>query len=384
VSQRKKYHLRAKPNKKARNRRWHIWWWEDGRQKFHPESFERKGVAEDLIERWLRRERMRGGTVTFQSFAADFFTDQERCPYLARHRNLSESTVYVHKNNLERIIEQFGDRRIDQITDYEFEQWLLHLRRKPKKKGRKPSDMPELSGRSKNSILETYRIIMREARKARLIESLPEIDRLENQYRSRGILSEEEVSTLFPEEEVALHERWSLQEKDHSGYTFGLMAKVQLHGGMRPGEVRALQPFQVYPEQNTLFLIHQFDGEGRLAPLKKSTSSEKRKRFVRIPTATKEQLWRWIKTNGIDRDYYLRRFKKVLEKNGIEPGERWLVPYSLRYTFRSRIHGHIDLETIMQLMGHRSEEMSEHYNQVNPEQFKVFGQYQRKIDELWY
>jgi hypothetical protein len=35
------------------------------------------------------------------------------------------------------------------------------------------------------------------------------------------------------------------------------------------------------------------------------------------------------------------------------------------------------------MMGHRSEQLSEHYLRFNPEQFKVYQQYQEIIDRLW-
>ena len=64
-------------------------------------------------------------------------------------------------------------------------------------------------------------------------------------------------------------------------------------------------------------------------------------------------------------------------------GERILVPYSLRYTFRSRSQGSIEVKALMDMMGHRSEQMSEHYLRFNPEQFKVYRKYQDVVDRLW-
>ena len=37
----------------------------------------------------------------------------------------------------------------------------------------------------------------------------------------------------------------------------------------------------------------------------------------------------------------------------------------------------------MQMMGHKSIEMSDHYLQIDPEQFQVYRQYQEIIDRLW-
>ncbi|KKM05843.1 hypothetical protein LCGC14_1749970 [marine sediment metagenome] len=81
--------------------------------------------------------------------------------------------------------------------------------------------------------------------------------------------------------------------------------------------------------------------------------------------------------------YLSERFKRGLQTAGIRVGERILVPYSLRYTFRSRSQGSLEVKTIMDMMGHRSEQMSEHYLRFNPEQFEVYQQYQEIIDRLW-
>lgn len=394
---RKKYHIKVRPNKNARTRWYEIWWWEGEAQRFHTERYQRKSDAKSQIDQWEADERRIENHTKFAFFASDFFTNPERCPYLARHRNLKPATVSGRRGDLERIVERFGGYRIDQISDLEFESWLTRLHWKPKKKSQKEEDMPPLSGSSQNSIIETYMIVMRAAKKARLIQHLPDIERAARNSKHRDILFDEELKKLFPADEVDIHERWSLAEGDRSGYMFGLMAKVQLQGGMRPGEVRALQPTQLFPEHNTIYIVHQLDSTDRIAPLKKSTSDDKRLRFVRIPSSTMNQLVRWVKSNEIApdefiftfdsgfvrKDYYRRRFSKVLIKNGINSGDRWLTPYTLRYTFRSRMHGNMDLKTIMDMMGHRSEEVSENYLQINPEMFKVFERYQAKINGLW-
>lgn len=41
------------------------------------------------------------------------------------------------------------------------------------------------------------------------------------------------------------------------------------------------------------------------------------------------------------------------------------------------------LKDIMEAQGHKSEEMSQYYLQIDPEMFRVFDQYQDRIDEVW-
>lgn len=394
---RKKYHIKTRPNKSARVRWYQIWWYEGETQRFDTTRYQRRSDAEDRIRELEEKDGSIDGRVTFGSFARDFFTEPEKCPYLAKHKNLKQRTIIDKRRNLKRIIDRFGNYRIDNILDLEFEVWLENLRYLPKKKSQKHEDMPILSGSSKNAIIETYMTVMKAAKKSRVIMYLPDIERSERESKHRDILLEDEVKTLFPPEHLDLHETWSLAADDKSGYMFGLMALVQLHGGMRPGEVRALQPFQIYQEYNTIYIIHQLDGDDQLSPLKMSNNDDKRLRFVRIPADTMFNLTKWVEAQGIaardyifkfdgapiKKDYYRRRFKKILIKNDINIGDRWLTPYSLRYTFRSRLHGRVDLESIMSMMGHKSIDVSKIYYRVDPEQFKVFETYQDKIDSMW-
>ena len=90
----------------------------------------------------------------------------------------------------------------------------------------------------------------------------------------------------------------------------------------------------------------------------------------------------YLRSTGLlDRRW--NRFEIGIKNAGIKKEEWRLVPYSLRYTFRSKYQGHIDLQAVMQMMGHRSIEMSDHYLQIYPEQFQVYQQYQEIIDRLW-
>jgi integrase len=74
---------------------------------------------------------------------------------------------------------------------------------------------------------------------------------------------------------------------------------------------------------------------------------------------------------------------RALERAGIETKGRKLTPYSLRYTWRSKMAGRMRLKDIMEAQGHRSEEMSRHYLHIDPEMFGVFDDYQQIIDETW-
>jgi len=210
------------------------------------------------------------------------------------------------------------------------------------------------------------------------------------------ILTTGEIKSLFPDTRPALKDIWQIDEQDHYGFMFGVMFRVMLHAGLRPGEGRALSVEQLYPEYNGILVDRQVDSEEVVALPKKGTTEDRRMRLVVIPTNTMEFLmslaheltiqkgFLFLYNEKLVRKEYLeKRFKKGLENTGIQVGERNLVPYSLRYTFRSKTHAILDAELIREMMGHRSQEISEHYLRINPEQFAIFKPYIERIERLW-
>jgi len=155
---------------------------------------------------------------------------------------------------------------------------------------------------------------------------------------------------------------------------FGILFRTILHAGMRPGEGRALRLEQLYPEHNGILIDQQIDSQEELAPVKKSTAADPRRRLVLVPKRTMELLTGWAQKTGtregllflfdgkpIRKEYLGDRFEVALRNAKIPVGERMLVPYSLRYTFRSRAQGNLDPRAIMDMMGHRSAEVSDIY-----------------------
>jgi len=249
-----------------------------------------------------------------------------------------------------------------------------------------------LSGSVKNSIINTLRIVLEEARRAGWISVVPQFRRFARRSMRKDILTAAECSALFPDDPGELAKIWRVGDKDTTGLMFGVLFRVILHAGMRPGEGRALNPEKVFPEYNGILIARQLDSSGVAALPKKGYVEDRRQRTVIIPEKTMELLTDIMNGSGfiftyagrpVRKDYLKDRFKRGLKTAEIRVGERILVPYSLRYTFRSRSQGSIEVKTIMDMMGHRSEQMSEHYLRFNPEQFQVYQQYQEIIDRLW-
>jgi integrase len=383
-----KYHLTARPSKYAKNKIWYAWWWEiedEGKKHriFRSTSQRLKNEAEQVIEEWQKGKELQASG-TLGTFAKNFFLPG-RCLYLAwksEQGGLKAHTVYEHRKNLEKyMLPQFGSSLLAELGPVKIEKWLRSL---------------PLSGSTKNSIINTFNLGLKEAKREKRIRELPGIRCFARRSMRPDIQTTGETKTLFPDTRPALEDIWQIDGQDRYGFMFGVMFRVMLHAGLRPGEGRALSVEQLYPEYNGILVNRQVDSEEVVALPKKETTEDRRMRLVVIPTITIELLKELIRELAIRqgflflynerlvrKEYLEKRFKKGLENAGIHAGERNLVPYSLRYTFRSKTHGILDAELIREMMGHRSQEISEHYLRVNPEQFAIFKPYMERIERLW-
>jgi integrase len=378
-----KYHLYVRPNRTARNRIWYAWWWEGEKRISKSTGCRLKSDALREIEEWKAQDR-RKESGTLEAFAADFFLPG-RCPYIAwkaEQGGIKQHTVYEHRKNLtKKILPALGKRLLADIGPVDVETWLRTL---------------SLSGSAKNGILNTVNILMQEALRARKISQAPRFRRFARRSMQKDILSGAECRVLFPDTEEELAQVWKVAEKDVTGLMFGILFRVMLHAGLRPGEGRALHLEQLYAEHNGILIDRQIDSEDALALPKKSTTADTRRRLVLVPKTTMELLTRWVELAGIGEGYlflfdgkpirkeYLKsRFDKGLENAKVRVGERILVPYSLRYTFRSRAEGNLDQRAIMDMMGHRSLEVSDIYLRFDPDQFAALKPYQENIESFW-
>ncbi len=374
------YHLTPRPNKYVKNKIWYAWSRQDGKRVYRSTGKRLKGDAQKVIQGWEDQD-IRKASGTLRAFSKDFFIPG-RCPYLAwksEQGGLKNQTIYEHRKNLKKyILKQFGDKLLSEIGPVEVENWLRTL---------------PLSGSTKNTMIGTFNIVLTEAKRAKLIRELPGFRRFARRSIRCDILTTAEVRVLFPDDELDIVNIWKFN--DEYSFMFGLMFRLILHAGMRPGEGRAVDVSQIYPEYNGVLIDRQIDSDKVVTLPKKGTTEDRRERLVIIPDSTMKMITGWIESRDIQetlfeyegqavkKEYLEKRFRIALKNAGIRVGERKLVPYSLRYNFRSRMQGVIDADTIRSMMGHRSQEVSDRYLQIDPEQFAVYKPYQDRIDNLW-
>lgn len=391
-----KYHLTPRPNKQARNKIWYVWYWDELQGKrIHRSTGERlKSEALKKVRQWEEEDRLRmSGDLS--SLAANFFVPGE-CPYLDWKKELKQRTISEHRRNLtDYILKEYGGRVPASITAPEVEKWLK-------------TTYPKKSGSWKINLLNTFRIILTELQRARVVVYVPKFRSPPKVSTRADAFTGEELKKLFPEDEIDLALLWTRRRKnqqtgklevdtyDKAGLLFGLMFKVMLQAGMRPGEVRALTVDCVYLDFSGIHIARQIDSEGELTYLKKAGAEDRRERLVKIPKDTMEQLTGWMNSQGSNEGFiFTYNDKPVRTENlegrfdiGVKNAQvategRKIVPYSLRFTYRSRVEGFMQRREIMDAMGHKSDEMSLHYLHVHPEQFRAMEIEQHRIEEIW-
>lgn len=124
----------------------------------------------------------KGPAPTLREYAADFFL-WDRSGWIRRQhakgRLFSRGVAKLRRAQLENnLFPAFGDLPLDQFTAMEVETWLVQL---------------ELANQTKNHILDTLNIVLREAKREKLIASNPltVVERMANTYRKRDTLSRE-------------------------------------------------------------------------------------------------------------------------------------------------------------------------------------------------
>jgi integrase len=221
---------------------------------------------------------------TFGEFSAGWW-NVETCRYLKwreLHEPLSKSSVHMHKSNFDKYIKDyFAKFSIDEITSDMVEVWLIDLSKKIVKGNRGKKIM--MKARTINMILVTFRLMMKEAVKRKIIKVDPchGVTKLKTQEFEREILTIEEVKLLFPAD-------WSTVWEDKVVYNAHRLAAVT---GLRAGELLGLRGEYVFNDY--LHICGQFTKYGYSTHTK-----TKHNRNVPITLLIKQELEELLLANG--------------------------------------------------------------------------------------
>jgi integrase len=130
-----------------------------------------------------------------------------------------------------------------------------------------------LSNSSRNTILYTLKLVMREAKRDGIIDMVPEFEPFKRSSKRQDVLSGEELEGLFPDDEKELIRIWKRsddmrKEQDEIALMFGTIFCVAVSAGLRSGEARALHRDQISIENGGLAIDRAVDDLGLIGPLK--------------------------------------------------------------------------------------------------------------------
>jgi integrase len=254
-------------------------------------------------------------------------------------------------------------------------------------------------------MLYTLKMIMQEARREGIIEYVPEFEPFKRTGKRQNVLSSEELTALFPYDEKELIGVWKRpddmrKERDEIALMFGTLFCVTVSAGLRSGEIRALHREQVSVPNSGRLIDRAIDEGGLIGPLKKATTEDSRSRAVIIPEITLKTLERWImrydetpqypgllfhyRGKPVANYYILDRFRFGLDRMGIDHETRRLTVHCLRYTYNTRMKTLLSAQVLREFIGHRSEAMTDHYdNPILLERLVAFQNVRPTVEQFW-
>lgn len=426
-----KYHLYRRKLVNARGKEyivWYYWYKENGKQIRKPcgrgcrlkrdaEAFIAKLEAQNAMITPLQTSKSKNGNFAaaayriFQELAAEMF--QPDAMHLVRQKladgiAIKETTRLAHRGRLENyLIPRWGHATFERFEDesfaYDFQDWLVGLRKAGK-------DEP-ISNSLRNNIIETMSICLREAKRKRLIKTVPDMGtiRFIRHSRRQNTLSLEEIYRLFPEDPAALDEIWRLKDsRDYpgTGILFGAMFCLGLSAGLRSGELRAVcgDQFVRYRLQDGSYLYglivdKAFDSTGHINDtLKKGNDENLRHRAVILAEKTMRIVNLYIDSNPvvdgpvflfhghtISKELLNARLKVGLANAKIDmSGNRHMTVHALRYTYNTRMKALVSEQTLHEFIGHTSSEMTQLYDRPHMEERLLQLADQRgAIEKFW-
>jgi integrase len=375
-----------------------IWYYRLADEKtFHSTGRRDRATAEaEIIAHPGKRLRdpRAGRLLTLNEFAADFFV-LGMCKWIAKQHALGHSfeqwTAAARPSYLTKhILPKFGSWLLTKITKHAVMEWLVEL---------------ELSNQTRNHLLYTLRIIMREAKDANLIHEDPllAVERFGDSYQARDAFTAAELRALFPPGKAELRKIWG---KPPTSALFMLMAGA----GLRSGEARALRWRHVLWGEKALLLEDTCKGQGKHLVIGPIAEKKGGARIELLPSRCVEELADWRKEAlfedpddlifpGDDRQIPLCRntvgrrlsvaiqrvnamSRKKKQPEPISIGEKILVVHSMRHTYVTRMRRLAPRG--IPLAGHHSETITDRYDHPNlVEQIRDREAMRPALEAIW-
>ena len=272
---------------------------------------------------------------------------------------ISEDTRSQKRQHIELIIQQWGERSINDLKVSEIEQYLLK---------------DTHSGSWKNFYLETFGNIYDETIwKCESPVTKPRFQKFARNSKKADIFTIDELNKIF---NVDLWEN----------YQEYLLFYITATCGLRIGEARALRVNQFYLKEQFLLVNGFCKKDGfRTNYNKKGNDSEKKFRIVPLTNETVIKIAAYITKHKLDSEDYMfsnqgrpftqnhlyKTFLGIINELHLNPlNTRKLVPHSLRFTYVTRMRTELPIEDVRRLVGHNSIEMTEYYTRPTLSELK--------------
>jgi len=406
-----KYHLFQREDSSV----WYYWYREGERRirkSTHRSKLRGPDGAEEFIEALERTEPTADRRVLFRDVAAPMFLPgAAHLQRRAEHDDpIKKHTREQHRRNLERLILWFGDDYIDEVTEDRVEDKLsgiidpaeAALESEEATKERQAIRAHSASWR--NLHLYTLRMMFKEAKRRRIVASMPAFEPFRRHSRRQSTLTDEELELLFPQCPGLLEIQWRNRtpkgreyDPPGTGLMFGAMFALMVSAGLRSGEGRGAWLDQYRPEFKAFVVNRALDDQMALGLPKEGKEENPRIRVAPLPDKTIKILDWYLSLRGRAPgylfqyrgkpigSYYLEdRFARGLGAAGISTEGRRLTPHALRYTYNTKMKRRLPPDILRSIVGHLSEDMSEHYD--NPAVLRLIQDltpYQLVVNGFW-
>ncbi|WP_321301542.1 site-specific integrase [uncultured Sphaerochaeta sp.] len=388
---------RFKDTKNRKGVVWYFYYYDvNGKRQSKSTGLSKKYEADQFAQEFLNEDDRTD--ITLQEYTIDFFV-WDVCPWIKRQhakgKPFSMSIANQRRSHLTTyILPKFGHRILSSLNRIEIENWLIDLKKTviTEKDKKKVTTKLPLSNQTKNHILYTFRIVLREAEREALVpfNCLATVESLGGSSKPRDIFSKDELAKLFPADLVQMEAIWGRKEY---AYIFYLLATT----GMRVGEVRALcWKHVIWKEDRNALRIEQTVKHDNSI----GTTKTQKSRIVVLTKRAQDYLNDWLHSTPFDqmRDLIffgqdrnspvtgrtlLNRFAKALETVKIDTTGRNLVIHSFRHTYNTMLKPLMPTEVLQSMTGHSSVAMTELYNHPTfDDEYNAIMEYQKALDSL--
>ncbi|MEE8440271.1 MAG: hypothetical protein V3S41_01005, partial [Spirochaetia bacterium] len=309
---------------------WYAFWRDEvGKRRKRAMKTKIKSVAEQRLPH-LAEAIEHDAHPTFRAFAESLLGPEDA---YVKQKSLTAQTIYTKKRCIEILADWFGSDPLGSTRAGDIERRLANS-------GYSPSYQGEL--------MNNYRFVLKRAERDGFDVKVPHFYRPDRNVTRRDSLTPSEVQKLFPDEIQKMKALYCEDEDDEHGVMFALLYRTILHGGLRPGEGRAVGRHQLFLDHNTLLVSRRLDRYNQPVELKKRRYGDSDVyRLTILPSKTVELLQWWLEATEpadflflyeeapVRQRYISERWNRVLERAEINTEGRKVDVQALRTTYRS-------------------------------------------------